>query len=98
MPLLQQVSNAIVKHYPQRKIEIVTYTDSAPIAGTQWTNRHQLTAAQGSALFTTLTTRYRMGEGLLNLASRGGNDPLASNATAEGQAQNRRVELVMRPE
>jgi outer membrane protein OmpA-like peptidoglycan-associated protein len=31
------------------------------------------------------------------LAGRGERDPIASNATAAGKAQNRRVEIVIRP-
>ena len=44
-----------------------------------------------------LHTRYDIDERRMSIASEGANRPAASNDTAEGRAENRRVDLVVSP-
>ena len=96
---MDQVANIIQKHYPRQIVGVEAHTDQAAVsqARSQWRSRHQLTAAQSMAIFEQLTSR-QVSEQQLFVMGYGGNHPLASEGTAEGQTVNRRVELVIYPE
>ena len=93
--LLDQLADAIARHYPSQMIGVEAHTDSAPL-GT--TSSHQLTASQGLAVFQILTARNRISARQLFVVGHGSNHPQASNATPSGRSKNRRIELVIYPE
>lgn len=95
-PVLDRVAAELARNYPRQLIAIEGHTDSTPLSG--GISSHQLTAAQAIAVFDQLTRRNRLPSRQFFIAAQGPNQPIASNATQAGQAQNRRVELVIYPE
>ena len=96
--LLDPVVDAIRRNYPRQRIGVEGHTDSQSGVLLTGTSPHQLTIAQATAVFEQLQTRYQLSPRQLFVLGHGANHPRVSNATAAGQAKNRRVELVIYPE
>jgi len=93
--LLNQIAAVAIQAYPRQKVGIEGHTDSVPNVAS---GAHQLSVAQSMAVFNVLTRSGRFPEQLLHITGYGATHPIASNATPAGQAQNRRVEIVIYPE
>lgn len=78
-------------------IRIEGHTDNVPIATARYPSNWELSAARAIAV-----VRRLIGLGLaerrLEAIGYGANRPIASNATAEGRARNRRVAVVLVPQ
>jgi OOP family OmpA-OmpF porin len=87
--ILDEVAETL-KRYPEQRVEVAGYTDSR---GSDSYNQ-QLSARRANAV-----REYLIGRGVesgrLSAKGYGEADPVADNATAEGRAKNRRVELHM---
>ncbi|GAB3301042.1 OmpA family protein [Hymenobacter tenuis] len=81
----------LLQQYPQLQLAVQGHTDNA---GTPQHNQ-QLSEARASAVVASLT-RAGIDSKRLQVAGFGQSKPLADNATEQGKAQNRRVELVKR--
>jgi outer membrane protein OmpA-like peptidoglycan-associated protein len=83
----------VLKRYDRTNIEIVGYTDN--VGSFEYNQR--LSEERAAAVRNVLTDA---GVSPARLTTRGDGDrnPVATNATAEGRAQNRRVEMVIRPQ
>ncbi|MFC0278797.1 OmpA family protein [Falsigemmobacter intermedius] len=81
-----------LRQYPNSNVEIIGHTDSTGDAG----YNRQLSQRRASAVASVL-----MASGVpsnrLQTIGRGEDAPIASNLTPEGRAQNRRVEILIRP-
>jgi outer membrane protein OmpA-like peptidoglycan-associated protein len=88
-PTLKQIAAALKEH-PELKVEIQGHTDNVgkPDANLK------LSQARAEAVKATLTKEYGVGEAQLTARGYGDTKPSADNKTAEGRANNRRVELV----
>lgn len=93
---LDQVAAAVRQHYPRQIVGIEGHFDSQSLTNSTYTT-HQLTATQAIAVLHQLT-RSGLPERQLFTMSMGASRPLYSNGDAEGQAGNRRVEVVIYPE
>jgi outer membrane protein OmpA-like peptidoglycan-associated protein len=71
------------------------HTDPVPIHNRRFKNNWELAAARSLELLHLLTTRYEIGESRFTISSYGSIDPRSSNDTAEGRANNRRVEILI---
>jgi chemotaxis protein MotB len=73
---------------------VVGHTDTDPIQKSSWKDNLELSAQRALSV-----ARYLMEHGIpdkqLRAAGCGPARPVASNATAEGKARNRRVEIVV---
>lgn len=91
MPVLNDVAT-ILNQYPSTYIDIVGYADS------QGSESYNLDLSQRRA---NAVAGYLVGQKVkserIYVAGMGEADPIASNATPEGRAQNRRVEITLRP-
>lgn len=97
-PYLDQVADVVLRHYPRQFVGIEAHTDhDTSLHATQWRNQHQLSAAQSMAIFEQMSGR-NISPHQLFVIGHGGNHPLASGATFEGQSLNNRVEVVIYPE
>ena len=96
--LLDPVVDAVRRSYPRQRIGVEGHTDSQSAASVVGTSPHQLTIAQAAAIFEQLMTHYQLSPRQLFVLGHGANHPRVSNATAAGQAKNRRIELVVYPE
>ncbi|MDP1630698.1 MAG: OmpA family protein [Caulobacter sp.] len=83
----------ILNRYPQTLVDITGHADST---GDDAYNQ-RLSERRASAVAYYLTTNGRVLRDRLYVQGRGESQPIASNATAEGRSQNRRVEIVVRP-
>lgn len=77
-----------LKHYPETAVTIEGYTDSR---GSEAYNQ-ALSQKRASAVATILQTVYDIDSARISTVGFGEANPVADNATAEGRAQNRRVE------
>ena len=80
----------LLKNDQALKLEIQGHTDNV---GTRAFNR-RLSQARAAAVKEYIVTKYGIAADRLTAAGFGFDKPVAKNATAEGRALNRRVELV----
>jgi outer membrane protein OmpA-like peptidoglycan-associated protein len=80
----------IMHQHPDWRLDIAGHTDS--IGGSGPANL-ALSARRATAVSDALTSRYGVAAGRLTTHGAGGGQPVATNATLEGRAKNRRVEL-----
>lgn len=91
--LVDRVGN-ILKNYPKSMIEIIGYTDSVPLLDDpKYDDNWDLSSARAKTVLMYLVNHKGMDLKMMKSSGRGENDPIASNDTAEGRAQNRRVEI-----
>lgn len=92
IPLLERVANVILAS-PNTTIVVMGHTDNAQISNERFRSNWELSSARAAAVVTELqrlapipSTRF-VAQGMADTR------PLAANTTAEGRAQNRRVEV-----
>jgi type VI secretion system protein ImpK len=93
--VLQRIGTAL-KAEPG-PIQVISYTDSEPIRTVQFPSNFQLSAARAQAARSVLA-RALGDAARLSAEGRADADPIASNATADGREQNRRIEIVLHRE
>jgi OOP family OmpA-OmpF porin len=88
-PTLKEIA-ATLKQHPDLKVEVQGHTDNVgkPDANLK------LSQARADAVKQVLTTEYGVDAGQLTAKGYGDTKPATDNKTAEGRANNRRVELV----
>lgn len=91
LPILDEAA-ATLKKYPDLKIEVGGHTDSS---GDKIANE-KLSQSRAEAVMKYLVEQGTQAE-LLSAKGYGSSTPLADNATPDGKAQNRRVELKILP-
>lgn len=86
-----------LKENPRISIRIDGHTDTDPILRTKhlWDSNHHLSAARALSVFHFLTKSENIPEGRIYIAGFGPNRPIASNNTATGKRENRRVEFLI---
>lgn len=93
IPLVDKVGD-ILKNYSSSMIEITGYTDNVPLIGDpKYDDNWDLSTARAKTVLMYLVDNKGMSLAKMKSAGRGENDPIATNDTAEGRAQNRRVEI-----
>ncbi|MBS0123317.1 OmpA family protein [Thetidibacter halocola] len=91
LPALREVARSLNAH-PNTTVRVVGHTDTV---GTAAFNQ-QLSQDRALAVARILV-RDGVSSSRITYTGRGYNEPIASNATAAGRAQNRRVEIVITP-
>jgi chemotaxis protein MotB len=92
-PSIEKVA-AVVRKLPNQ-VRLEGHTDSVPIHNPRFRSNWELAAARGIAMLELLATRFAIDRGRLAIAGYADTVPVESNATAEGRARNRRVDLVI---
>jgi chemotaxis protein MotB len=91
---LDQIVSVIKQKYASKDVDIVGHTDTDPIHKSSWKDNLELSAQRALSV-----TRYLIEHGIAEKQVRadgcGSARPVASNASAEGKAKNRRVEIVV---
>ena len=82
----------ILKEYPKTAVNVVGYTDSSGSRQLNMTLSQQRADSVGSSLITQGVAANR-----IRTTGMGPDNPVASNSTTEGKAQNRRVEITLSP-
>jgi len=83
----------IINRYPQTLVDVTGHADST---GDDMHNQ-SLSERRASSVAMYLIDNSRVLRDRLYVQGRGESQPIASNATVEGRAANRRVEIVLRP-
>jgi chemotaxis protein MotB len=92
-PTIKEIADA-VRDVPNR-IQLIGHADAIPIHNQRFHNNWELSAARGFQLLQVLTKEEGISESRLEVISFGSQDPRGSNATQDGRAENRRVEIVI---
>jgi outer membrane protein OmpA-like peptidoglycan-associated protein len=85
------VANSL-QRYPNSTVFVVGHTDNTGSAAYNYDLSQRRAASVAAVLRNSGVAGNR-----LQTVGRGFDQPIASNATAQGRAQNRRVEIVIRP-
>lgn len=93
LPALDRIASLLANRTCRLRIE--GHTDNVPIHTPQITSNWELSTARATELVRLLIQRYRFPPERLSAAGYAEYHPIASNATAQGRAQNRRVDLVV---
>ena len=80
----------MLKRYPDRGIEVSGYTDSTGSEA-----RNQRLSERRAEAVKQILVESGVSASRITTTGYGASNPVASNATAEGRAQNRRVEIVL---
>ena len=87
----------VLKKRADRDFQVEGHTDSEPISSREFPSNWHLGAERA-----VVVVQYLVGQGMkpeqLSAASFGAHSPVADNGSAEGRAQNRRIEIVLVPE
>jgi chemotaxis protein MotB len=78
-------------------VRVEGHTDNIPVHTPQFDSNWELSAARATAIARILLEVHAVSPEHLSAAGFGEYHPVASNETAEGRAQNRRVDLVITP-
>ena len=92
MPILNKVGS-ILYRYAGGTIEIEGHTDNVPMSGVKYSNNDELSAGRALSIFYYLIETTDLDPAKIMHTGRGEYDPVADNATPEGRARNRRVEI-----
>src|SRR5579872_3870698 len=93
LPIISQIADVL--RDLDNKVELAGHADSVPIHNRRFKNNWELSAARGLSLLNTLTNQYGIAESRLTVSSHGSFSPKSSNDTADGRAENRRVEILI---
>ena len=80
----------------QVRLSLVGHTDNVPLGAVrqkQFGSNQRLSEVRAEAVAVQLRKRFGLAEDAVTYSGRGESEPIASNATAEGRAQNRRVDI-----
>jgi chemotaxis protein MotB len=76
-------------------IRLEGHTDAVPIHNARFRSNWELSAARSIALMEMFTDDFKLPHERMSIAGFADTAPVASNATSEGRAQNRRVDIVV---
>jgi chemotaxis protein MotB len=85
---------AIAQMAPQTPIRVEGHTDNLPMHSAQYASNWELSSARASAITRFLLEHSMINPSQLSAAGYAEYHPVASNATADGRAKNRRVDIV----
>ena len=84
---------AILSNYNGKIIEIEGHTDNVPISNDKYEDNYVLSMYRALSVANYIRGITDLDAGLLKSSGRGEYVPIADNATPEGRARNRRVEI-----
>lgn len=86
LPVLEQAEGDIV---------VAGHTDNVPISGGPYGSNWELSAARAASVMELITQDARIPINRLTIEAFGDSKPIAPNATPDGRARNRRVEIAI---
>lgn len=82
---------------PQINIDVVGHTDSLPISTARYSDNWDLSVARATTITRLLTEVSGVPGNRLTASGMSDFSPVATNATKEGRAKNRRTEIILTP-
>lgn len=92
LPLVDKLS-LILENYDSSLIDIEGHTDNVPISNERYENNDVLSAYRAFSVKDYVLGKTTLEAGKINATGCGEYNPVADNATPEGRARNRRVEI-----
>jgi chemotaxis protein MotB len=93
LPILNSIGR-IIKKFEGYNVEITGHTDNVPMSkNSQYEDNNWLSTARALNAAQYLIEECNIDPATLKYSGRGEYDPIASNATQEGRAKNRRIEI-----
>jgi chemotaxis protein MotB len=92
-PTLVEIGR-IIDHEGTHPVQVEGHTDDQPISTSQYPSNWQLSGARAAAVVQQLNGAGVSGK-RMSLAGYAAQHPVAGNATPQGRAQNRRVEIIL---
>ena len=92
VPLVENISK-ILNIYGENIIEVDGYTDNVPIHSQKYEDNDVLSMYRALSVANMIRSNTSLDPAHIVSAGRGEYEPVADNATAEGRARNRRVEI-----
>ncbi len=96
LTVLEKLSD-VLSRYPTMNLSVIGHTDNAPPARKSSVDNWNVGAQQAATVVRILTEEYDFSPSQVTLGARGEFKPRASNETAAGKNENRRVEFIMAP-
>lgn len=91
-PILNKIGK-LLKRFDGNELEIVGHTDNVPMTSGEFKNNNWLSAARALNAAQFLIDNCDMDPTTLKYSGRGEYEPISSNATSDGRARNRRIEI-----
>ena len=91
-PLIERIATVLEKE--GGAIKVVGHTDSVPIRTARFPSNVELSQARAKAVVDGLKAKLSKPD-RINFEGKGADTPIAPNTTADGRAQNRRVEILI---
>ena len=92
MPILKKIGD-IIKNFEEHTIEITGHTDNVPMSSSTYKDNNWLSSARALNAAEYLIKECKISPAKLKYSGRGEYEPISSNATPEGRAKNRRIEI-----
>jgi len=96
LTILEKVGE-VLSRYPTMELSVVGHTDNAPPARKSSVDNWNVGAQQAATVVRILTEEYDLSPSQVTLGAQGEFKPRASNETASGKDENRRVEFIIAP-
>ena len=94
-PTALDALSSVIAQLPAGGVRVEGHTDDQPIHSALYASNWELSTARASAIARLLLERSHTDPSTLAVAGYAEFHPIASNATPEGRAQNRRVDIVL---
>jgi chemotaxis protein MotB len=97
---LKGVAERIKRKFPERNLRVEGFTDSRPIGERlvdRFPSNWELSAARAAAVVRHLRWTHGIAADRFEVVGFGPHQPVATNETAEGRRQNRRVRIAVLP-
>ena len=91
-PFLAAIASLIKRN--QRAVVIEGHTDNLPLRGSTYPSNLELSSVRASRVYAFLLNEEGIDPGRISVAGYGEYRPVATNATPEGRAHNRRVDIL----
>ena len=93
--ILLKIANVLNAH-PEIDVMVEGHTDSIPIRG-KYQDNWDLSTARANSIVRILINNYKVNPKSVTSSGHSYFEPVASNATKEGRAKNRRTEIILSP-
>ena len=89
---------SVLNNYPKVQVYVVGHTDTLKIHTARFEDNWSLSTERANSIVRVLMNSYGMDPARLLAGGRGRYNPVASNSTKEGRAQNRRIQIILNPD
>jgi chemotaxis protein MotB len=89
---------SVLNNYPKVQIYVVGHTDTAKIHTARFADNWTLSTERANSVVRALRDSYGVDPTRLLAGGRSKYNPVASNDTKEGRAQNRRIQIILNPD